>query len=61
MNDRSIEGRLTSEHGIGVEVTKEAVLRSVTAKASNVDVVKYISSGLTDVFGLVWGVGSSDI
>ena len=36
--------KLTSEQGIGVDVTSEAVLRSVAAKASSVDVEKRMSS-----------------
>ena len=37
------------------------MVRSVAAKTSNADEERYISSGLTDVFGFVFGAGSSYI
>jgi hypothetical protein len=44
--------RLTSVHGIGVDATRETVLRSVTVKASNDDAERYIILYLSDIRGV---------
>ena len=41
---------------MGVDETREAVLQSATAKASNVDIERYISSGSMYVFESCVGV-----